>query len=127
MKVLARIALLAVGIAVLVFGIIFTIESASAKQQVADSIAPLTLNQLNASYESVTERQQTIMAVEEPNIQAGKAAPTAMYNYLTVQRTSLGLAKANIGQANLILTMGIVDLVLGIGMILAAALASSKR
>jgi hypothetical protein len=116
-----------VGIAVLVFGIIFVVQSGSAKQQVADSIAPLSLNQVNATYDSVTEHQKAIMAAEEPNIQAGKAAPSAMYNYLTIQRTALGLAKSNIGLANLILTMGIVDIILGIGMVLSAALVPGKK
>lgn len=127
MRTILRLITLAVGIAVIVFGIVFTIQSGSAKQQVADSIAPLTLNHLNASYDSVTEHQKTIMAAEEPNIQAGKAAPSAMYNYLTIQRTSLGLAKSNIGVANLVLTMGIIDIVLGIGVILAAALVPGKK
>jgi hypothetical protein len=67
------------------------------------------------------------MAAEEPNIQAGKAAPSAMYNYLTIQRTALGLAKSNVGLANLVLTMGIVDIILGIGMVLAALLIPGKK
>jgi hypothetical protein len=127
MRTFFRFFVMAVGIAVLVFGIVFTIQSGSAKQQVADSIAPLPLNQVNATYDSVTEHQKAIMAAEEPNIQAGKAAPSAMYNYLTVQRTALGLAKSNIGLANLILMMGIVDIILGIGMVLAAVLVPGKK
>jgi hypothetical protein len=127
MRTFFRFFVMAVGIAVLVFGIVFTIQSGSAKQQVADSIAPLPLNQVNATYDSVTEHQKAIMAAEEPNIQAGKAAPSAMYNYLTIQRTALGLAKSNIGLANLILMMGIVDIILGIGMVLAAVLVPGKK
>ena len=58
------------------------------------------------------------MATEEPNIQAGRAAPSAMYNYLTIQRTSLGLARANIGLAGFTRTSGIIDVVVGLGLIL---------
>jgi len=127
MRVFLRFVVMAVGIVVLVFGIVFAIQSGSAKQQIADSIAPLRLNQVNATYDLVTEYQKIFMAAEEPDIQAGKAAPSAMYNYLTIQRTSLGLVKSNIGLANLVLTMGIVDIVLGIGIVLAAALVPGKK
>jgi hypothetical protein len=127
MRTILRLSVMVVGIVVLVFGVVFTIQSGSAKQQVADSIAPLPLKQVNASYDSVTEKQKNIMATEESSIQAGKAAPSSMYNYLTIQRTSLGLAKSNIGLANLILTIGIVNIVLGMGMILAAALVPGKK
>ena len=127
MRIFLRFVVMAVGIVVLVFGIVFAIQSGSAKQQIADSIAPLRLNQVNATYDLVTEYQKIFMAAEEPDIQAGKAAPSAMYNYLTIQRTSLGLVKSNIGLANLVLTMGIVDIVLGIGIVLAAALVPGKK
>ncbi|MFC2062975.1 hypothetical protein ACFLS8_03435 [Chloroflexota bacterium] len=127
MRTFIRSVIFVVGIAVLVFGVIFIVQSGSAKQQVADSIAPLPLSQVNSTYDSVTEQQKAIMAAEEPNIKAGTAAPSAMYNYLTIQRTSLGLAKSNIGLANIILTMGIVDIVLGIGMVLTAGLIPSRK
>jgi hypothetical protein len=127
MRTFLRAIVLIVGIAVLVFGVIFIMQSGSAKQQVADSITPLPLNQVNASYDTVTTKQKAIMAKEEPIIQAGKAEPSAVYNYLTIQRTALGLAKSNVGLANLILTIGIVNIVLGIGMILAAALVHGKK
>jgi hypothetical protein len=127
MRTLFRLVVMVVGIAVLALGIVFTVQSGSAKQQVADSIAPLPLSQVNATYDSVTENQKAIMAAEEPGIRAGATAPSSMYNYLTIQRTSLGLAKSNIGLANLIMTMGIVDILLGVGMVLAAALIPRKK
>lgn len=58
------------------------------------------------------------MAAEEPNIQAGKAAPSAMYNYLTVQRTGLGLTRTNIGLVGFIRMAGIINVVLGVSLVL---------
>jgi hypothetical protein len=45
--------------------------------------------------------------------------PSAMYNYLSVQRTSLALARTNIGVANFVQTTGIINILLGLGLILA--------
>ena len=80
MRTLSRSFVVIVGVMVLVVGIVFIFQSGSAKQQLADSIAPLPLNQVSARYDAVTENQKVIMAEEEPNIQTGKAAPSAMYN-----------------------------------------------
>jgi hypothetical protein len=67
-----------------------------------------------------------MMAAEEPNIQAGKAAPSAMYNYLTVQRTGLGLARTNVGLVGFIRMGGIIDVILGLGLVLIGAAAPAK-
>jgi len=125
-RTLLKVLVSVIGVAALVFGIIFIIQSGSAKQQVADGIAPVSLQNLDAIYDSVTAQQKTMMAGEEPNIQAGKAQPSPMYIYLTAQRTGLGLARANVGTANLILTMGIIDVVLGLGLIVSGVLIPSK-
>lgn len=122
MRTVLKLLVAIIGIAVLVFGVIFIFQSGSAKQQVADSIAPLTLDQLNARYDAVTAQQKTIMQAEEPNIQAGKAQPTAMYNYLTAQKTGLGLAKSNVGTANLTMMMGITDILVGLGLVIGGIL-----
>ena len=61
----------------------------------------------------------TIRAAEEPNIQAEQAAPSARYNYLTIQRTALGLARTNVGLAAFVRTSGIIDIIVGLGLILA--------
>jgi len=87
------------GVVCLVFGIIFMTQASSAEKEIADDIQPLTIAEVDAKYEAVKANQMALMATEEPNIQAGRAAPSAMYNYLTIQRTSLGLARANIGLA----------------------------
>ena len=107
------------GVACLVFGIVFMTQASSAERQIADDIQPLTIAQVDAQYEAVKTSQMALAMIEEPNIQAGTAAPSAMYNYLTIQRTGLGLARANIGLAAFTRTIGIIDIIVGVGLILA--------
>jgi len=107
------------GVVGLVFGIIFITQAGSSEKEIAESIQPITLTELDAKYEAVKTSQMAIRAAEEPNIQAGQAAPSAMYNYLTIQRTSLGLARANIGLAAFVRTSGIIGIIVGLGLILA--------
>jgi len=107
------------GVVGLVFGIIFITQASSSEKEVAESIQPVTLTELDAKYEAVKTSQMAIRAAEEPNIQAGTAAPSAMYNYLTIQRTALGLARTNVGLAGFVRTSGIIDIIVGLGLILA--------
>jgi len=109
------------GVVGLVFGIIFIPQAGSAEREIADSIAPLALADVDAKYDAVTANQQQLRAAEEPGIQAGTAAPSAMYNYLTIQRTSLGLARSNIGFAGYLRTSGIIFIVVGMGLMMAGA------
>ena len=108
-----------VGVVALIFGIIFITQAGSSEQEVADSIQPVTLAELDDKYETVKIKQMNIRAAEEPQIQAGTAAPSSTYNYLTIQRTSLGLARTNVGLAALVRTNGILDILVGIGLVLA--------
>ncbi len=107
-----------IGVASLVMGIVFVVEANSGKQQVADDIAPLALTEVKPSYDTVTASYLQAMAAEEPQIQAGKAAPSAMYNYLTAQRVGLGLARTNIGITGFTMMNGVMDIILGVGMLL---------
>jgi len=107
------------GVVCLVFGIVFIIQAGSSEKEIAESIQPITLTELDATYEAVKTQQMTIRAAEEPNIQAGQAAPSAMYNYLTIQRTALGLARTSVGLAAFVRTSGIIGIIVGLGLILA--------
>lgn len=127
MRSLGSLIIIAVGAASLVFGIIFIVQSGSAKQQITDDIAPLTIDEVDARYDAVVAQQNGIRALEEPKIQAGQAAPSAMYNYLTAQRASLGLARTNIGLVGFTRMTGIIDIVLGVGMLFAGALLMQKK
>jgi len=115
----SAIVVVVLGLVSLVFGIIFIIQAGSAEQEIANEIQPLTIAEVDAKYEAVKTKQVALAKVEEPEIQAGKAAPSTTYNYLTVQRTSLGLARANIGLAGFVRTSGIIDIIVGLGLILA--------
>ena len=108
-----------VGVVALVFGIIFITQAGSSAQEVADSIQPVKLAELDGTYETVKAKQMAIRAAEEPQIQAGTAAPSSTYNYLTIQRSSLGLARTNVGLAGFVRTSGILDILVGIGLVLA--------
>ena len=55
---------------------------------------------------------------EEPAIQGGTALPSPMYNYLTVQKVGLGLARSQVGTANAVQTTGIISILVGLGLVL---------
>lgn len=116
MKILSVIVVF-LGLASLVLGILFTINSGSAEDEVAESIAPLPLDQLDARYESVKSSQLTLAVQESEALQNGQA-PSEMYSWLTLQRTSLGLARSNVGLSQLTRTLGILNIAIGAGLVL---------
>ena len=118
-KRLSAMVVIALGLAALIFGIILITQAGSAEQEIASAIKPLTIAEVDAKYETVKTKQMTIAATEEPQIQAGQAAPSTTYNYLTIQRTSLGLTRTNIGLAAFVRSSGIIDIIVGLGLILA--------
>lgn len=107
-----------IGVVGIVFGTMFILQAGSAEQDIADEIQPLTIAQVDAKYEVVKANQVALAAAEEPGIQAGTAAPSATYIYLTAQRTSLGLVRSNIGVASFVRTNGILNIAVGLGLIL---------
>ena len=107
------------GVVGIVFGIILITQASSAEQEIANEIKPLAIAEVDAKYEAVKTQQMALAATEEPQIQAGQAAPSAMYNYLTIQRTALGLARTNVGLAEFVRTSGIIGIIVGLGLILA--------
>jgi hypothetical protein len=111
--------ILILGVASLVFGVLFITESFSAEDEIAESIAPLALDDVDSRYETVKAQQEVMRAAEGPAIQAGTAMPSAMYNYLTIQRTSLGKTRSEIGLATFTRTSGIINIIIGAGLILA--------
>jgi hypothetical protein len=126
MRVLAVIVII-LGLAGLVFGILFIPQASSGEKEIADSVAPLTLDQVDAKYDAVSTQFDKVMMAEEPQIQAGKAAPSAMYNYLSAQRALLGLAKANVGTTQNVRVNGIIDIILGLGLVLAGVVLLRKN
>jgi len=95
------------GIATLVFGIMFIPQASSAKQEVKDSLSSgVTLDNLDDTYDGVAQ-QLSQMPNTDPR-----------YTMLFSQRTSLGLARANVGLAKLVNTAGIVNIIVGVGLVL---------
>jgi hypothetical protein len=116
------------GVASLVVGIVFVTQASSAEKIILQQIAPLTsLSEINPHYDQVTAAFNKTMAAEEPNIQAGKAAPSAMYGYLSGQRALLGLAKSNVGLAMFTRLSGIVEIVIGLGLVLTGLVLLLKK
>ena len=126
MRTWIALVIIAVGAVSLVLGIIFMVQSGSARQEIADDIAPLTLDQVDAQYDAVVLQHEAIMQ-KEPLVRAGKAEPSATYNYLTIQRTSLGLTRTNIGLADFTKTTGIIDIILGVSLLLAGTVLMQKK
>jgi len=107
------------GLATFVYGILFVAQAGSVETEVADSIAPLTLDKLDATYDAVAVKYDAVKAAEEPKIQAGQALPSVTYDYLSAQRALLGLSRTNVGMAKIIRTSGTVDILAGLGVFLA--------
>jgi hypothetical protein len=109
------------GLAGLVFGIVFISQAGSARQQVADSVSPLKLDEVNGKYDTVVINHNKVRAVVEPKIAANTASAAEMdnYNYLSSQRALLGLAKSSIGLALFMKVSGITQIIVGFGMVLA--------
>jgi len=111
MRVLAILVII-LGIAALVFGILFIPQANSARQKVADSLtSPVNLDNLDATYDQVSGMFDQLKA-------SGMPSTDPQYVMVLGQRTSLGLARANVGTAKMVLTMGIVDILVGLGLVL---------
>jgi len=126
MRILAVIVII-LGLATLVLGVLFIPQANSGEKEIADSIAPLTLDQVNDKYDAVSVKYDALKAAEEPQIQAGKAAPTITYVYISAQRALLGLAKSNIETVTFIRYNGIIDIMVGLGLVAAGTVLLVKN
>ncbi|MDD4874006.1 MAG: hypothetical protein PHE15_03410 [Dehalococcoidales bacterium] len=104
-----------IGIVCIVAGTMFIMQANSKQQEIAGEIAPLTIEQVDAKYEAVKAAQITYATAEEPKIQAGQAAPSVMYDYLSAQRALLGLAKSNLDVVEFVRYIGILNIIIGVG------------
>jgi len=111
MRVLAILVII-LGIAAIVFGILYIPQANSARQKVADSLTPpVTLDNLDATYDQISGSYDQIKA-------SGMPPNDPQYVMVLGQRTSLGLARSNVGTARMVLTNGIIDIILGLGLVL---------
>jgi uncharacterized membrane protein HdeD (DUF308 family) len=110
MRLLALVVII-LGIAVLVFGIIFIPQASNAKQKVADSLTSgVTLDNLDDKYDQINGAYDQLKA-------SGMPSSDPQYVMVLGQRTSLGLAKSNVGLAKVLNTVGIINILIGVGLI----------
>jgi hypothetical protein len=102
------------GIAAIVFGVLYIVQAGSGQQEIADSIAPLTIDKVPGMYDQVSAQLKQIPQ-NDPNY-----LPTSL------QKTSLGLAKANIGAVKSVRMTGYINIGLGLGLALAGIALMSK-
>jgi predicted PurR-regulated permease PerM len=95
------------GLVSFIFGILFVTQGASGIQEVADSIAPLPLDQLEDTYE---QAKAGIAQMEAAGMEPDLA--------LKLNKTGLGLARANKGTANSVRVNGVVDICVGLALVL---------
>src|SRR4030042_912361 len=109
------------GIAAIVFGIMFIPQASDAKQKVEESLSPpVTLDNLNATYGQISTAYDQLKA-------AGMPSSDPQYVMVLGQRTSLGLAKSSIGLAKFLNTMGMVNIIVGVGLVLAGGAVMMKK
>ena len=110
MRLLALLVII-LGIATLVFGIILIPQASSAKEEVKESlIAPVTLDNLDATYDQINGAFDQLAA-------SGMPSTDPQFVMVLGQRTSLGLARSNVGTAKMVQTNGIIDILIGVGLI----------
>ncbi len=94
-----------IGLLILAAGVFMFVQGTSATSQIKEQIAPLTLDQLDPTYDSVKESQKALAAAVEPQIKAGEDA-SGMYVYLSDQKLGLVDVKAAVGLASLMKLLG---------------------
>ena len=114
----SSILVLVIGIVCIVLGTMFIIQANSNRQEIANEIQPLKIEQVDAKYEVVKASQIAYATAEEPKIQAGQADPSAMYSYLSAQRALLGLAKSNLGVVDFVRMSGMVTIIIGASLLI---------
>ena len=114
MRILALVTLI-LGLAAIVLGVVFMMNASSGNDEIAASVAPLTLDQVEPTYD------QLVAAVSQ--------TPATDPTYATVfgKKTALGLAKANIANMKILRLNGLVDIIVGLGLLLTGFALFSKK
>jgi|WetSurMetagenome_2_1015567.scaffolds.fasta_scaffold28685_3 hypothetical protein len=114
MRILALVTLI-LGLAAIVLGVVFMLNAGSGNDEIAESVAPLTLDQVEPTYDQIVAQV--------------KLVPQTDPSYLMIagQRTSLGLAKANIANMKILRLNGLVDIIVGLGLLIAGLALFTKK
>jgi len=114
MKTIGAALITIIGVAAIVFGVMFIMKAGDSEERVAKEIAPLQISQVNATYGQISGQ---IKAATDP----------AKVQQLTLQKLSLGLAQSNIGTIDFVKNSGILNIVLGAGFVLSGLAMFMKR
>ena len=98
-----------VGIVCTVFGILGIVGAGDSEQEVADELAPVTIATLDATYDQISAAFSTVRGT-------GDLQETVLLG----QKTSLGLARSNIGTIKFVRNTSILEIILGAGLVLAS-------
>jgi len=99
-----------VGVVCIVFGIMGIIGAGNSEQEVADELAPVTISDLDATYDLISAAYSAVRGTDAPE-----------ESIILGKKTSLGLAKSNIGTIKFVRNTAILEIVLGAGLVLASA------
>jgi hypothetical protein len=114
MRILALVTLI-LGLAAIVLGVVFMLNASSGNDEIAESVAPLTLYQVEPTYDQIVA-QVKLVPQTDPS-----------YLMLSGQRTSLGLAKANIASMKILRLNGLVDIIVGLGLAITGIMLFAKK
>lgn len=98
-----------VGIVCIVFGVMGIIGAGDSEQEVADELAPVTISALDATYDQISAAYSAVRGTDTPeeSVFLGK-------------KTSLGLARSNLGTISFVRNTAILEIILGAGLVLAS-------
>jgi hypothetical protein len=127
MKNLLSILVALVGVAAIVFGVLFMMQANSSRTTLANELAPVTLANLNATYDQVkaglAQASAAAAAATDPAV---KAATNEKVQDLGWQKAGLSAAKASRGTIDFVQMSGILAIVLGVGFFTTGYLAMKK-
>ena len=105
-----------VGVVAIIFGIMGIMEAGKAEDKVAEEIAPIAICDVNATYGQISGAYSAVKGTDTPEESA-----------LLLQKTSLGLAKSNIGTIKFLRNTSILEIIAGAGFVLASVGLLMKR
>jgi hypothetical protein len=98
-----------VGIVCIVFGIMGIMGAGNSEQEVADELAPVTIANLDDTYDQISAAYSAVRGTDSPE-----------ESVLLGKKTSLGLARSNIGTIDFVRNTSILEIVIGAGLVIAS-------
>jgi hypothetical protein len=98
-----------VGVVCIVFGIMGIMGAGNSEQEVADELAPVTIANLDDTYDQISAAYSAVRGTDSPE-----------ESVLLGKKTSLGLARSNIGTIDFVRNTSILEIVIGAGLVIAS-------